>query len=114
MLLLPRFSSKVFSKSQTFTRNGYTLVFDDETNKFNANTKTRMVNTFFVVYPKEVATYNKASPKRVTFIIDPNFRGVAWTYGKTVRFDPTYFAKYPKDIDQVTHEVCDAKRIVVS
>ncbi|KAH7705196.1 hypothetical protein AAVH_27599 [Aphelenchoides avenae] len=63
-----------------------------------------MVNTFFVVYPKQVNTYNRAAPKTVIFFIDPSYHGVAATSGNVVRFDPSYFAKNPKDIDVVTHE----------
>lgn len=107
LLFVPFYVGVGFCKVQTFVRNGYTLVFDDKTNKFNANIKTRMVNTFFVVYPKQVNTYNRAAKKKVTFVIDPKYQGFAHTTGQVVRFDPTHFTQYPKDIDLVTHEVSD-------
>lgn len=65
----------------------------------------RLIDAFFTVYPKEARTYNRNTSKKVTFIIDPAYDGVAATGSDVVRYNPAWFHKYPGDIDVVTHEV---------
>ncbi|KAH7701004.1 hypothetical protein AAVH_31870 [Aphelenchoides avenae] len=87
-----------------YSSDGLELVFYDATYELNATTQDRMVNAFFTVYPKEVATYNANASKKVTFIIDPRDQGVAGTMGDVVVFSAAYLASNPSDIDVVTHE----------
>lgn len=105
LLALASMSSFAEAKTTTDSKGGYTLVVNDKTDKFSAATQQKFVDVFFNVYPKEVAEYNPKAPKKVNFVIDPEYHGVAAANGDTVRFDPSYFASHPKDIDVVTHEV---------
>ncbi len=87
------------------SKKGYTLTFVNLDSAFDEHVKKRFIHTFFKVYPKEVKAFNPASTSKVTFIIDPEYKGVAATSGGTVRFSPAWFRKHPEDIDVVTHEV---------
>lgn len=89
----------------TFTRQGFTLVFINKSAAFNTATGKRMVDAYFTVYPKQAALYNKHTTRKVIFIIDPEYKGVAATAGGIVRFSPEWMQEHPEDIDVVTHEV---------
>jgi hypothetical protein len=89
----------------SFTQKGFTLVFINKDSLFNKETGKRMVDAFFTVYPKEAALYNPNTLKRVIFIVDPGYNGVAATSGSIVRYNPGWMHKNPNDIDVVTHEV---------
>ena len=89
----------------TFIRKEYTLIFINKQPGFDSVVKQKLVETFFTVYPKEAALYNTNTLKKVVFIIDPAYDGVAATAGSIVRFNPGWFKKHPGDIDVVTHEV---------
>ncbi|MDH5828816.1 basic secretory protein-like protein [Sphingobacterium faecium] len=96
---------KVAVDTDSMTRKGYTLIWINKDENFNPELKERLVNTFFVNYPKLAKTYNKNTMKKVSFVIDPDYKGVAATAGGIVRYSPEWFAKNPGDIDVVTHEV---------
>ena len=87
------------------TKGKYTLIFINKDTALDAVVKKRLTDAFFTVYPKEAETYNKKTSKKVTFIIDPAYDGVAATGGDVVRYNPEWFHKHPGDIDVVTHEV---------
>jgi hypothetical protein len=92
----------------SITHKPYTLIFINNDSTFaqtGSPVKQRMENTFFEVYPKLAKTYNKKTLKTVTFIIDPNYDGVAATSDGIVRYNPKWMLKAPTDIDVVTHEV---------
>lgn len=89
----------------TFKQKGFTLVFINKSADFNTATGKRMVDAFFTVYPKQAALYNKNTLRKVVFIIDPGYDGVAATAGEIVRFCPGWMKSNPGDIDVVTHEV---------
>ncbi len=89
----------------SIVRNGYTLISINLDSTFNKEVKTRLEETFFKVYPQMAARFNKNTAKKVTFIIDPGYNGVAGTSGGRVVYSPAWFAKHPGDIDVVTHEV---------
>ncbi|WP_432326268.1 basic secretory protein-like protein [Mucilaginibacter sp. P25] len=57
------------------------------------------------MYPKLSKEYNKKTSKKVTFVIDTAYDGVAATGNDTVVFSAKYMTKHPGDIDVVTHEV---------
>lgn len=91
--------------ADTITKGKYTLVFINKDPAFDEKVKQRMINAFFSVYPAEAKKYNTTTVKKVTFIIDPAYDGVAATGEGIVRFNPAWFHKHPGDIDVVTHEV---------
>ena len=101
--------NNTFSKDDitrdTISKKGFTLFFINKDSTFDKQVQEAMINTFFTVYPKEVKTYNPKSLKKVTIIIDPEYKGVAATAGGIVRVNPEWMHKHPNDIDVVTHEV---------
>src|SRR5699024_5085544 len=58
-----------------------------------------------IVYPEEAKRFNPQTARKVTFIIDPEYKGVAATSNAVTRFNPKWFQSHPEDIDVVTHEV---------
>ena len=91
--------------SDSITKGKFTLIFINKDTAIDAALKQRMTDAFFTVYPKEANTYNRHTAKKVIFIIDPAYDGVAATGGRLVRYNPEWFHKHPEDIDVVTHEV---------
>lgn len=91
-------------KTSTISRKGYTLVFTDKSTDLDSTVKARLISTFFTVYPAEAKRYNKNTVKKVDFVIDPAYDGVAATSGSVITFNPEWFRKHPGDIDVVTHE----------
>lgn len=98
-------SSKDDVMRDTITKKGYTLYFVNKDSTFSKDVQANMINTFFTVYPEEVKTYNPKSMKKVTIIIDPEYKGVAATADGIVRVNPEWMHKHPEDIDVITHEV---------
>jgi len=88
----------------TITRKGVTLIFINKAKDFSKEEQSRMQETFFKVYPKEIKTYNKNASKKVAMIIDPEYKGVAATAGDVIRISPEWMQKHPEDLDVVTHE----------
>lgn len=95
----------VFEQKDSITKGPYTLIFINRDSAFSSVTKQKMIDAFFTVYPKEAETYNPATLKKVTFIIDPTYDGVAATGDGVARYNPEWLHKHPEDIDVVTHEV---------
>lgn len=89
----------------SLTKGKYTLIFINKDSALDATVKQRLIDAFFTVYPKEASLYNNKTAKKVIFIIDPAYDGVAATGGHLVRYNPEWFHKHPGDIDVVTHEV---------
>ena len=89
----------------SLTRDGYTLIFINQDPSFDPVVKERLVSTFFTVYPKEAALYNPNTARKVTFVIDTGYKGVAATGNNVTSFNPQWFKKHPGDVDVVTHEV---------
>ena len=89
----------------SFTEGDYTLVFTNTDPSFDTSIRTRLVQTFFKVYPPEVERFNPNSDDTVHFLIDTAYSGVAATGGGQVRFSAAYYHSHPNDIDVVTHEV---------
>lgn len=84
---------------------GYSLIFVNKAPAFDATVKQRMTNAFFKVYPQEAKRFNPNTAKKVVFVIDPAYDGVAATSNDVVVYNPEWFRKHPGDIDVVTHEV---------
>jgi hypothetical protein len=90
--------------NDTIVVEPFTLVFINKQPGFSENTRSRMIETFFKVYPQQVALYNSKAPSRVVFVIDPAYKGVAAASSGIIRYSPEWFAKNPEDLDVVTHE----------
>ncbi len=104
----------VFSQSNTeasyfekdsITQKGFTLIFINKAESFDPGVAQKLKDTFFTVYPPMVKNYNKKSARKVTFVIDPAYDGVAATSSDRVVYNPDWFRRNPNDIDVVTHEV---------
>ncbi|SDD20266.1 Peptidase [Mucilaginibacter pineti] len=90
---------------EVFKQKGYQLTFINQDPTFSKDLSAKLIKTFFEVYPKLAKEYNKNTAKKVTFIIDTAYKGVAATWQDTVHFSPVYMSAHPGDIDVVTHEV---------
>jgi len=99
-----RANNPVF-RSDSTTQKGYTLIFLVQDSSFSTVTQQRLTDAFFAVYPAEAARFNPAAMKKVVFIIDPSYKGVAATSNGTVRCNPQWLKTHPEDIDVMTHEV---------
>jgi len=89
----------------TITRGEYTLFFINQSPEFAVETRQKMIDAFFTVYPEEAKRFNKKTLRQVTFIIDPSYTGVAETGNGVSRYSPGWLKENPEDIDVVTHEV---------
>lgn len=113
LMIITFFTSTSFAQNKnlknysydSLKRKKYTLVFINEDKNFDTTEMNRMVEVFFTVYPKEAKKYNHKTNKKVYFLIDTSYDGVAATWADTVHFNPGWFKKKPEDIDVVTHEV---------
>ena len=90
---------------KTIKHGKYTLIFENKSSSFSQETSQKLIDTYFKVYPKLVKKYNKKVTKIVTFVIDPDYDGVAGTSNNRVVFSVKYMTENPNDIDVVTHEV---------
>ncbi|MBV4358337.1 basic secretory family protein [Pinibacter aurantiacus] len=99
------YDTKGFTKVDSITKNGYTLIFVNKDEQFSDEVKKKMIDAYFKVYPKQAKEYNPKTIKKVTFLIDPTYDGVAATADGLTRYNPQWFRKNPQDIDVVTHEV---------
>lgn len=90
---------------ESYARKGFTLVFESQDSALNPAVKERFINTFFEVYPKLVKTYNTNSRRKVQFVVDTGYKGVAATSNGRVVFGAKYIKAKPGDIDVITHEV---------
>jgi len=86
-------------------RNGYKLVFFNQERKPDTALQTRMINTFFNVYPTLAAEYNPKTLREVMITIDTAYKGVAETDKGSVKISSAWMHKHPEDIDVITHEV---------
>jgi hypothetical protein len=89
----------------TYSSNGYTVRFTNNDATFDNAVYQQMINTFFTVYPKLVTRFYPGAAKQVSFTIDPNYNGVAYTSGTSVTYSAAWFHSRPQDVDVVTHEV---------
>lgn len=97
-----------FSKLQAqevIKKKGYTLTFESNFADLDPKLKKRLIETFFIVYPKLAKEYNPNTLKAVTFFVDTAYKGVAATSNGKVTYSSIWMIKHPEDIDVVTHEV---------
>ena len=96
--------SALSAEPETITRRGYKLIVDVQDEAFPPAIKDRMVETFFIVYPRMSADFNRKSPREVYFIIR-KMDGVAYASGGKIHFSSDWMQKScGNDIDVVTHE----------
>jgi hypothetical protein len=98
-------AAQEFSSTDTIRKGKYTLIFINRDRGFSPETKQRMVDAFFAVYPEEARRFNKHTLRTVKFFIDPAYTGVAETGNGVARYSPEWLKRNPEDIDVVTHEV---------
>jgi hypothetical protein len=98
-------SPRPFARRDSLTKKGYTLVFINKDSALAPTTKQRMTDAFFTVYPQEAKRFNKQTRRRVVFVVNPAYTGVAATDHGIVDYNPEWLRKHPEDIDVVTHEV---------
>jgi len=97
-----------FSKAdaqEVIKKKGYQLTFQSNFAQLDPKLKKRLIETFFIVYPKLAKEYNPATEKNVIFSVDTAYDGVAATSDGKVTFSSNWMVKHPEDIDVVTHEV---------
>lgn len=107
LLFMPFLFAAKQSEAQNKTehkKHGYTLTFISLDKDFDPKLKDRMIETFFIIYPKLVKEYNSEADKVVNFVIDTAYKGVAAAGGGRIVYNPVYFKQNPGDIDVVTHE----------
>ena len=88
----------------TINKSKFTLVFINKSQDFDPKLQEKLIGVFFTNYPKQVKKYNKEAIRKVVFVIDPAYKGVAAAAAGVIRFNPEWFKKNPGDIDVVTHE----------
>ena len=91
-------------RSDSITKKAFTLIFLVQDSTFSTETQQKLTEAFFKVYPREVKRFNKDAPKKVVFIIDPSYEGVAAASSNIIRCNPEWMKKHPEDIDVITHE----------
>lgn len=91
---------------ETITQGKYTLTYVDRLTDVLPSVKAGLIDVFKKNYSKSVATYNPNAQTAIVFVMDPDYKGVAATYGGgVVRYDPAYFKNNPLDLDVATHEM---------
>lgn len=93
------------TETRTIKKGKLTLLFACKSAEFSEETNQKLIDAFFEVYPTLVKKYNKKSTSTVSFVIDPEYDGVAATSNDMVVFSEKYMTSHPGDIDIVTHEV---------
>lgn len=97
-----------YISKDSVSKGKYTLIFINRDTAFAASgeqIQKRMTEAFFKVYPKEAKRFNRKTARRVTFVIDPAYKGVAAASHGIIRYSPKWMLTNPGDIDVVTHEV---------
>src|SRR5688572_19931940 len=79
---------KVAVDVDSITKQGYTLIWINKDPDFDKELKTRLIDTYFITYPQLAKDFNRKTLKSVTFVIDPEYTGVAATSGGVIRYNP--------------------------
>lgn len=94
-----------YAAKDSVTKSGYTLLFISKDSTLSATTRQRMTDIFFAVYPLEAKRFNPRALKKITFVVDPAYDGVAATGNGVATYSPKWLRAHPEDLDVVTHEV---------
>jgi hypothetical protein len=105
LFLVILFNLSTVNAQDVIQKKGYTLTFKSNFAALDPKLKQRLIETFFIVYPKLAKEYNPNTAKQVTFFVDTAYKGVAATADDQVVFSSFWMVKHPEDIDVVTHEV---------
>ena len=92
-------------KPEVIKKKGYELTFESNYAALDPALKQRLISTFFEVYPKLAKEYNPNTLKKVSFLVDTSYDGVAAASDGKVVYSSMWMDKHPEDIDVVTHEV---------
>ncbi|PWS29639.1 basic secretory protein-like protein [Pedobacter paludis] len=92
-------------QDQMIKRGDYTLVFINNSKIISEELAQNIVNTFFEVYPKMVTEYNPEATKKVTILIDLNYKKVAVSGKGKITLGALWMQQHPEDTDLVTHEL---------
>lgn len=92
------------SRVDSTTEGDLKLIFVNHSNKEDLAYEANLKNVFFTVYPQLLEEYNPDAIKRVYFIIDPTYDGVAYSFGDVVVYSFDYMERSPRDGDVVVHE----------
>ncbi|PZP52002.1 MAG: hypothetical protein DI598_01810 [Pseudopedobacter saltans] len=87
------------------TQNGLTLYYINKTGQQTLSYQSKMINTFFTNYPKLLQDFNPDALKKLNFIVDTAYTGVAYAFGSVIAFGGNYMKNNPNDVDVVTHEI---------
>ncbi|MDP9079458.1 MAG: basic secretory family protein [Bacteroidota bacterium] len=98
-------SADAQTTSRTYKHGGYTLTLTNNDATLDTAELTRLVKTFYIVYPELAKEYNPATLKDVKMAVDTSYKGVAATADGKVTIASSWLHKRPEDIDVVTHEV---------
>ena len=90
--------------TSNYDRQGVHLTFTDDSAGFDPREKERLVNTFYAVYPRMAAAFNRNAPREVKIALETRYKGVAATEGHTIHCNPAWFREHPEDLDVITHE----------
>src|SRR5882762_9459549 len=91
--------------TKIYNKNGYKLTLTNYDATLDTAELTRLVKTFYTVYPELAKEYNPATLKDVKMVVDTSYKGVAATADGKVTIASSWLHKRPEDIDVVTHEV---------
>jgi hypothetical protein len=114
-LVLICFATGIRAQQTTvYHKKGYTLTFINYDATLDTALQTRMVNTFYTVYPELAKAYNKKTLRAVTMVIDTSYKGVAETANGKVTISNVWMHKHPEDIDVITQKQCTLCRITAT
>ncbi len=107
LMLISPFKSNAagYLTKDSISAEGFTLITINKDSLISKKLISILEETFFKVYPRLAEKYNNQTAKRVIFVIEPAYNGVAATSNDRVVFNPRWFDHHPEDIDVVTHEV---------
>jgi sulfur carrier protein ThiS len=91
--------------TKVYNKNGYKLTITNYDATLDTAELTRLVKTFYIVYPELAKEYNPTTLKDVKMAVDTSYKGVAATADGKVTIASSWLHKRPEDIDVVTHEV---------
>lgn len=81
------------------------LTFGESKKLLSEETAQRLVDTFDKVYEGICQMFNNGEMRPVEYIIDPEYKGVAYTTWSKVVLNPKWLEDHPWDIDCMTHEL---------
>lgn len=91
--------------AKVYNQNGYKLTLTNYDATLDTAELTRLIKTFYIVYPELAKEYNPNTLKDVKMVVDTSYKGVAATADGKVTIASSWLHKRPEDIDVVTHEV---------